>query len=155
MTVSTKQKGTKKRNTASIALGQRIRARRNELGWSLNTLGRRSELGASYLCDLERGMVGASVDSLMRISGAIGIPIDQLVAGESDRPNHAEIVQLPPHLHRWALTANVPYRHATCLYWCARTIVSNRAKPDAGALDEWDWAKFYEVLKPWLEGGAA
>lgn len=132
-------------------LGEKIKARRKELRWTLRELGERSDLTASFLCDVERDLRGIGVDSLLRLSNALGIPVDQLMSRGS-RQTPAEIVQLPARLQQWAYDADVPYRHAACLYWCARTVVDHQPSHRKGTLDEWDWAKFCEALKPWMEG---
>lgn len=58
-----------------MELGQRIRARRNELGLSLRELAERVGLTASFLSQIERDLTSPSLDSLRKISDALEVPI--------------------------------------------------------------------------------
>jgi transcriptional regulator with XRE-family HTH domain len=134
-----------------MSLGERIKARRKELRWSLREMGQKTNLSVSFLCDIENDKRGIGADSLLSLSTALGIPMDQLARETNGQAAEAIMVQFPARLQQWAFDANVPYRHAGCLYWCARTIVDHRPVHARTGLDDWDWARFYEALKPWLE----
>ncbi len=56
-------------------IGTRIRARRKETGLSLRELGRRTNLTAGFLSQLENGRVMPSLNSLQRISTALEVPM--------------------------------------------------------------------------------
>ncbi len=58
-----------------MQLGQRIRARRRELGLSLRKLAGRVGLTASFLSQIERGSASPSSESLRKISDALEVPI--------------------------------------------------------------------------------
>jgi len=58
-----------------MQLGQRIRARRRELGLSLRELAGRVGLTASFLSQIERGLASPSIESLRKISDALEVPI--------------------------------------------------------------------------------
>lgn len=133
------------------SLGERIKARRKELSWSLRDLAAETGLSASFLSEVERGLRGVGADSLLAIATAIGIPMDQLTRGANGQAVKAGAAAFPPRLQQWAFDANIPYRHASCLYWCARTILDHRRAHERRGLDDWDWVKFYDALKPWLE----
>ncbi len=66
-------------------LGQRIKRRREELGLSLRELGRRTDLTASFLSQLERGLTSTSLDSLRRIAQALNASLMHFLA-ELDTP---------------------------------------------------------------------
>ncbi len=55
-------------------LGERLRARRKELGLSLDDLAECSGLTASFLSLVERNMSNPSLDSLYRIAAALDVP---------------------------------------------------------------------------------
>jgi transcriptional regulator with XRE-family HTH domain len=54
--------------------GERLRARRKEMGLSLDGLAERSGLTASFLSLVERNMSNPSLDSLYRIAEALDVP---------------------------------------------------------------------------------
>ncbi len=56
-------------------IGTRIRTRRKETGLSLRELGRRTNLTAGFLSQLENGRVMPSLNSLQRISTALEVPM--------------------------------------------------------------------------------
>lgn len=58
-----------------MELGQRIRARRQELGLSLRELAEHVGLTASFLSQLERDLASPSIESLRKISDALEVPI--------------------------------------------------------------------------------
>lgn len=58
-----------------ITIGTRIREQRKIMGLSLSELARRTELTTSFLSQVERGLVSTSINSLRRISEALGVSI--------------------------------------------------------------------------------
>jgi transcriptional regulator with XRE-family HTH domain len=58
-----------------MQLGQRIRARRRELGLSLRDLAGRVDLTASFLSQIERDLASPSIESLRKLSDALEVPV--------------------------------------------------------------------------------
>ncbi|MDR3577653.1 MAG: XRE family transcriptional regulator [Anaerolineaceae bacterium] len=56
-------------------LGARIKAKRTELGLSLRDLAVTTELSATFLSNVERGIANPTLDSLRKISNALNTPI--------------------------------------------------------------------------------
>lgn len=56
------------------SFGEQIRARRKELGFSLEELAQRTGLTASFLSLVERDMSNPSLESLRHIAEALGVP---------------------------------------------------------------------------------
>lgn len=78
----------KTRNAPPRTLPQMLRRRRKELGFSLRDLASRSGLSASFLSQLERGVVEPSLSSLKRIAKALRMSVSDLI-GEGSRPDRA------------------------------------------------------------------
>jgi transcriptional regulator with XRE-family HTH domain len=78
-----------------MTLGERIRARRVELGITLREFGRRVEVSAPYLTDLEAGRRHPSPEVLARIAGALGLQAVELEALDT---------RLSPEVRRWVET---------------------------------------------------
>lgn len=129
--------------------GERIRARRKELKLSLRELGVRCGLSATFLCEIETGKRGIGADSLLSISQALGIPMDQLMKGGERQTSGVE-VRLPASLMALASEQDLPFRNVLCLYWLATTINDHRQGPRRTNLDVFDWVKLYEAVKEWL-----
>jgi len=59
----------------SDSLGIRMRARRKALGLSLRSLAARTGVSASFLSQVERGIVSPSIQTLIAVSRALEVPI--------------------------------------------------------------------------------
>ena len=64
----------------SVAIGLKIKQRRQELELSLRELARRIGLTASFLSQVERGQTNTSIDSLRRIATALDVPVLHLLS---------------------------------------------------------------------------
>jgi transcriptional regulator with XRE-family HTH domain len=78
-----------------MTLGERIRARRLEVGITLRELARRVEVSAPYLTDLEAGRRHPGPDVLQRIAAALDVPASELEALDT---------RLSPETRRWVET---------------------------------------------------
>ena len=58
-------------------VGDRIRALRNERGWSQEELAHRADIHPSYMGQLERGEKSATIDSLVKVINAFEISFDE------------------------------------------------------------------------------
>ena len=56
-------------------LGQRLRVLRKRLRVSQTVLGKRSRLSGKFIGEVERGEKSISIDSLYRVSVALGVPL--------------------------------------------------------------------------------
>lgn len=66
------------------AMGQRLRRRRKELGLTLAQLSQRADTGISTIHTIERGRTAPRLDTLLRLSAALDMPIADIIgeAGE-------------------------------------------------------------------------
>lgn len=67
-------------------LGPRLRAARQQRGWTLDELASRTGLSVSTLSRLESGKRQASLELLLPVTRQLGIRIDDLLPGESGDP---------------------------------------------------------------------
>ena len=58
-----------------VFLGQRLRVLRKRLGLTQRELGQRSRLSGKFIGEVESGKKSISIDSLYRISVALGVPL--------------------------------------------------------------------------------
>jgi transcriptional regulator with XRE-family HTH domain len=59
-------------------LGQRVRELRKQRGLSQERLGNESSLSGKFIGEVERGDKSISIDSLYKVSVALGVPLGQL-----------------------------------------------------------------------------
>jgi len=74
----------------TVILGKRIKNRRTELGLSLRALAEKTNLTASFLSQLERGITSSSLKSLQRIADALNVPLLYFL---SDKSNASPVVR--------------------------------------------------------------
>ncbi|MBN9607711.1 MAG: hypothetical protein BGO26_09595 [Actinobacteria bacterium 69-20] len=72
-------------------IGQRIRAVRLERGTSLRALARQANVSASLVSQIETGRLRPSVSTLYAITGALGVPVSDLLESPSE-PNGDDVV---------------------------------------------------------------
>ncbi len=61
-----------------LTVGERIRASREAVGMSIRELGRRIDVSASHVSQVERGLAAFSVRALYNVVSALGISMDSL-----------------------------------------------------------------------------
>lgn len=74
----------RKRNTYDrIAVGERIRNKRIQIGLSQDELGERIDRAAKYCSDIERGICGMSVETMLALSSQLDMTLDYMMFGEA------------------------------------------------------------------------
>lgn len=74
----------RKRNTYDrIAVGDRIRNKRILLGMSQDELAERIDRATKYCSDIERGICGMSVETLLALSANLDMSLDYMMFGEA------------------------------------------------------------------------
>lgn len=69
----------------NITIGQKIRKRRADFGYSLRDLAKKTNLTASFLSQIERGMISPSLNSLRKIAEALEVPLLFFLSDTSKR----------------------------------------------------------------------
>ena len=64
--------------TLSRIIGERLRAYRNQLGWSQERLAEQAGLHPTYIGQLERGEKNATIESISKVSTALGVSLSRL-----------------------------------------------------------------------------
>lgn len=59
----------------NVTIGQKIRKRRSDFGLSLRDLAKKTGLTASFLSQIERGIISPSLNSLRKIAEALEVPL--------------------------------------------------------------------------------
>lgn len=70
-----------------VIIGQRIRNYRTQLKFSQEQLAEKASLHPKYIGQLERGEKNATIETLFKVSGALGVPMSKLfekIEGDSD-----------------------------------------------------------------------
>lgn len=65
-----------------ITVGERIRRKRIQLGLSQDELAVRIDRATKYCSDIERGMCGMSIETMLAIAKALDMNLDYMMFGE-------------------------------------------------------------------------
>lgn len=133
-------------------VGARIRARREELGWTQEDLARKANISKSFLSDIENGKRSVGADKLLDIARALSRSLDFLMTGkdaESGELSPTE-VQIPKSLAKFAADEGLSFRQALALLEMQNQIIAHRSSVKKGDLETVDWQKFYEAVKEFL-----
>ena len=130
-------------------VGERIKERRAELGWTQDVLAQKAGISNSFLSDLENGKRSVGADTLLNIARALGRSIDFLMTGDETEADQTE-VQVPKPLADFAAEEGLSFRQALTLLDMQRQIVAHRSSTKKDELDKVDWRKFYEAVKEFL-----
>ena len=68
-----------------VLLGTRVRALRENLGYTQRMLGRRARLSGKFIGEVERGETSITIDSLYRVAQALRTPLGELASTNGDR----------------------------------------------------------------------
>ena len=96
-------------------IGEQLRARRHELGWSLRDLADRLGVSPSLISQIERGRAKPSVSTLYSIVQALDVSLDELLFNER-RPAEPPIggpIQRANERHRIRLASGVLWDRLT------------------------------------------
>ncbi len=131
-------------------VGDRIRRRRTELGWTQDQLAQKAGISKSFLSDLENSKRSVSADNLLDIARALNLTLDYLMTGEETEAKPAE-VQIPASLAAFAEKEGLTFKQALALLRMREQIVAHRSSTRKEGVDKVDWQKFYEAVKEFLE----
>jgi transcriptional regulator with XRE-family HTH domain len=131
-------------------VGDRIKQRRNELGWTQDVLAEKAGISKSFLSDLENGKRSVGADTLLDIGRVLSLSLDYLMTAKEPETEAAE-VQIPSSLASFAGRAGISFRQALTLLEMQQQIVAHRSATKKDGLEKVDWQKFYEAVKEFLE----
>jgi transcriptional regulator with XRE-family HTH domain len=71
---------------AALEFGVRVKARRKALGLTQSDIYKRTDIGIGYLSTIERGLANPTLDTMLKLSAALGMEIwDLLRPAEEER----------------------------------------------------------------------
>ena len=133
-------------------VGERIRERRKQLGWTQDELVRKAGISKGFLSNLENGKRSVGAETLYDLARALGLSLDYLMTG-SDVDTPTQDVQIPKSLAEFAQREGVSFRHTLLLLDLQHRIIAARTpgkKTPKARLDDVDWRRFFEAVKPFL-----
>jgi transcriptional regulator with XRE-family HTH domain len=131
-------------------VGERIKKRRLELGWTQDQLVQKAGISNSFLSDLENGKRSVGADTLLDIARALSLSLDYLMTGD-EAETKPDKMQIPVSLATFADQEGLTFRQTVALLKMREQIVVHRSSTKKEGLDSVDWQRFYEVVKEFLD----
>ena len=75
-----------------MEIGQRLRQRRTELGLTREKMAELADIGTGYYGQLEVGTSQMSIDTLIKLSRSMHLPMEYILLGEGYEPGDASAV---------------------------------------------------------------
>lgn len=133
------------------SIGQRIKKKRNELGWTQEVFAHKVEISKSFLSDLENDKRTVSADTLDRLASVLGASLDYIMRGDPEGETVAKPeIEIPAGLSEFSSKANLSYPKVLALLNMQQQIIGHRSEGKNKTLDNVDWQKFYEAVKDFL-----
>lgn len=131
-------------------VGDRIRKRRVELGWTQDLLCQKAGISKGFLSDLENDKRSVSADNLLDIARALSVSLDYLMTGKASEQTPAEVA-IPSSLATFAAEEGLSLRQTLMLLDMQKQIVAHRSARKRNGQEAIDWRRFYEGVKEFLE----
>jgi transcriptional regulator with XRE-family HTH domain len=77
-----------------ISFGAAVRQLRERLGWSQEQLAERADLNRSYVGEIERGQVIASLLTIQKLAGALGVLASDLISQSEQLQNAQQVTSI-------------------------------------------------------------
>lgn len=135
---------------SGATVGERIRARRQELGWTQEQLAEKAGISKGFLSDLETGTRNVSAEYLLKIAQALTVSLDFLMKGDPSKPKTGN-VQIPERLSNLAKHEHLSFAQTLMLLDMRLQIKAHRSNSHSDDLEKFDWERFYEAVKQFLK----
>lgn len=131
-------------------LGDRIRERREELGWTQDDLAGRAGLSKGFLSDVENSKRGIGADKLFDLARVLSLSLDFLMGEAGEQAKPPKEIEVPASLARFASEAGLSFRQTLMLLDMRRQIIAHRSSTKTENPDKFDWQRFHESVKGFL-----
>lgn len=131
-------------------VGERIKQRRLEIGWTQDHLCQKAGISKGFLSDLENDKRSVSAENLLEIARAMNVSLDYLMTGKASQKKPSEVA-IPASLAKFAAEEGLSLRETLMLLDMQKQIVAHRSARKKDGLEGVDWQKFYEGVKEFLE----
>lgn len=74
-----------------LAVGERIRSRRIQIGMSQDELAEKIDRATKYCSDIERGICGMSIETMLALSRHLDMSLDYMMSGEASDEEAARL----------------------------------------------------------------
>src|SRR4051812_16715718 len=112
--------------------GERIKARRIELGKTQDEVATKANITKGFLSDVENGRRNVGADTLLDLATALSVSLDYLMTGEIVETEQ-KALEIPAALAEFASREGLSFRQTRQLLGMAQQIVAHRSSTAAKA----------------------
>ena len=139
-------------NLVMKTIGERVKNRRKELGWTLAEVSSKSGLSKGFLSDLENNKrKSPNGNTLGSLSEALSLTVDFLLTGRGKLSEPDAPIDIPLSLSAFAQVEGLSFSHTLMLLQLRKQILAFRSESKSEDLDDFDWKPFYEAVKSHLK----
>ena len=81
-------------NELNFAIGMRVRKQREYLGYTREELAEKIDISVKFLSDIECGMRGMSMPTLIKMCSALKVTTDYIILGREESSDNSRIVDM-------------------------------------------------------------
>lgn len=128
--------------------GDRIRAAREDRGYTQEDLATKARMSKGFLSDVENNKRSVSAEYALRIADALGVSLDFLMRGEPGKEENArEPVKIPPELSQAAQELGLSFSETLMLLEAHEAVVARRSKRSMAHATVDDWKNLHSAIK--------
>jgi DNA-binding XRE family transcriptional regulator len=131
-------------------VGERVKARRIELGLTQEKLATKANITKGFLSDVENGRRNVGADTLLDLATALSVSLDYLMTGDIVETATTPL-EIPTGLADLASKEGLTFRQTRQLLGMGQQIVAHRGNTDRDTSPAFDWPKFYASVKKFLK----
>lgn len=76
-------------------MGERIRTRRKRLSMTQEYVAEKLGISVKHFSEVERGLTGLSVENLIKLSDCLGLSLDYMIKGDTERETSNGVLSVP------------------------------------------------------------
>lgn len=131
------------------SLGERIKTRRQELGFTQDVLAVKANISKGFLSDLENGKRNVSAEKLLDLADVLGLSLDYLMKGEETSPTPVDI-NIPAQLSELAERESLSFKQTLMLLQMQRQIIAHRTTAQSNQSEQFDWVKLFQSVRSFI-----
>src|SRR5687767_3968832 len=107
-----------------MTLGDRIKERRTDLGWTQDVLAQKAGISKGFLSDLENNNRNISAERLLDVAKVLGLSLDYLMTGVDGETGMKERLEFPARLAELASRQGLSFPQTLTLLQMQKQIVA-------------------------------
>jgi transcriptional regulator with XRE-family HTH domain len=131
-----------------LTVGDRVRRRRLELGWSQGILSKKAGISKSFLSDLENNRRSVGAETLLDLCRAMRLSMDYVMTGKESSDPEPD-ARIPGALARFASEEGLSVRETLTLLEIQERLMASRRKPKTRQ-EKVNWEELYRTVKRFL-----